>query len=81
MGSEMCIRDRYDAHVLRDLDRNDPARPRQHPSCTAAAAAAAAVAVFCLLSATRYILVHTYSYSFFVLSLLLQAGGLLAFGS
>ena len=34
---------RYDAHVLRDLERQVPARPCHHPSCAAAAAAAAAV--------------------------------------
>ena len=66
---------RYDAHVLSDLDRKAPARPRQHPSC-AVAADAAATAAFCLLSANRYMLVFVFVFRHFCL-VLAQAGGLL----
>ena len=45
---------RYDAHVLRDMDRKAPARPRQHLSCAAAAAAATAAAAAATAAASWF---------------------------
>ena len=65
---------RYDAHVLRDLDWKAPARPRQHPSCTAmlllllvllAAASSATAAAALLVVSYSFVLVFVFRQFFF----------------